>query len=150
MRPRHSRRTRAMSTALAAFACAVIAACSVACSEGGTGTGTAPPPSPGCPKVIPVAGTECRVLEVCVYDNSNKVAFCPGGKSDAGLPKWDVQERGDALVYDVSQIDTAGDATDEAGDGATDDAPTDDAQTDDDALDAPVLDDAAPDALDAG
>jgi len=103
------------------------------CGDGGTGVGTAPPNSTGCPTdPDKVAGQPCGALNVCAYPvcesavkcpTTTKVAYCSGAVG----AKWEVSTPGDAGGFtdggivppveagdaaDASETSDAEDATD--------------------------------------
>ena len=141
----------------------LLAPLAVACSEGGTGTGTAPPPSAGCPAdPDKVAGQPCGSLNVCAYPTCDEAGVCPtttkvatcsgaagatwvittptdaGGFTDANLPDNRVDETGTDGSSGDAPLDAPLDATD-ASDDATD-ATSSDATDDAPDADAPDAD----------
>ncbi len=137
----------ALVTLIASLAGAV-----ASCGEGGTGVGTAPPQSPGCPDAgIPTPGSTCNALQVCDYPIEQKVAVCPfaggtwevhergeaGPFADAEIPETDAGDTGDAIVEDADALDA------EETIDAEDAADTTDAADAADAIDAAETTDAA-------
>lgn len=135
----------------------------VACGNGGTGAGTAPPNSSGCPTdPDKVAGQPCGSLNVCAYPAcegskcpaTTKVAYCSG----AAGAKWEVTTPGDAggftdagIEPDTASADAgdaeadAGDAGADAGDAAASDAEASISDATDAELDAAETSDASTD-----